>query len=655
MPSAVQPSSQKDLIYLSDEQKKVTVNWKLRRVEKSDFFEIITVPVHIVDNHYDAREESNTLQHEIAPLCRLVKEYLAGSQRKGDAILQLILPLRRGFGARGNAFRDQLNVYGSSLGYLDHSEFAKEYQPPTQQMAATLADIIPFSVCTVLVDPSLTNQSGIQFKLFEIVSFPWIMQEQPEWKTCALVHGRDSIEAFQPIGETAHDLGIKLIVLDSPGHWLLTSPQYRNLYEEFEPIDMTIDEDFPRRIANAVQTVATRRGRIDGICTVSDRCLLPVSKAATALNMPTGPPYSFATAIDKAASRQLCADEGISFLSVRQPAELRNHLKAGTFHAQYPLIVKPSTGWSSEHVFRVKDEAELCLAAERVATRRNTKILIEPFVDGPEVDANFVLCDGELLFFEASDDFPSPADGPGAGMESNFFETANVLPSALPQVEVDRIRDRLYRLLLDMGFRTGVFHLEARVIDSSMEFAAGQDGILDLRPRFVTEQQPRDGSNRAKCFLIEVNPRPPGFQSVYATRLMYGVDYFALHLLAAVGDNARIRGLGQSFWDRIPIVFPSSVGGPEKGFWCSIVFITGNKGGICDSTDPVSDLLARSPSLKPFISTGMSFFKKGDEIPHATPERLVFLGFFLVLSWSARTDIIDVAQQIRKEFRMAII
>jgi hypothetical protein len=62
MPSAVQPSSQRDFIYLSDEQKKVTVNWKLRRAEKSDFFEIVTVPIHIVDNHYDAREESNTIQ-----------------------------------------------------------------------------------------------------------------------------------------------------------------------------------------------------------------------------------------------------------------------------------------------------------------------------------------------------------------------------------------------------------------------------------------------------------------------------------------------------------------------------------------------------------------------------------------------------------------
>jgi biotin carboxylase len=491
--------------------------------------------------------------------------------------------------------------------------------------------------------------------LFKIISFPWLLQEQPQWKLCALVHGRDAIEAFQPIAETAHNLGIKLIVLDRPGHWLLTDPKYRSLYEEFEPIDMTIDEDFPGRIAKAVQTVVTRRGPIDGICTVSDRCLLPVAKAATALNLPTEPPQSFATAIDKAASRQLCADEGISFLSVQHPAEIKARLKDGTFHARYPLIVKPSTGWSSEHVFRVKNEEELCLAAERVATRRNTKILIEPFVDGPEVDANFVLCDGELLFFETSDDFPSPADGPGAGMDSNFFENANVLPSGLPKAEIDLIRTRLHRLLLEMGFRTGVFHLEARIIDSSMEYAADKDGILDLRPRRPPiGEKVGSGSNEAQCFLIEVNPRPPGFPCVYSTRLMYGIDYFALHLLTAIGDEARIRGFGQSFWDRVP-VSSSSVEG-RGGCWSSIAFIATDKaGGVCDSLDPVEDLLTRCPSLKPYVTLGMSFYNQGDKVPHATPEQLVFLGFFLVLSRSSRGDVVDTTQRIQKEFRLKLI
>lgn len=558
------------------------------------------------------------------------------------ASLQLVLPTKKGFGVRGNAFRDQLNAYAPLVRYLDNSGFAVEYHPRIKE-PTVLADVLPLSICTVLVDPILTSQSDVQFHLSQVVSFPWLVESPPQWRRCALVHGRDTIEAFQPIAETAHDLGIKLLVLDRPGHWLLENPKYRYLYELFEPIDMTIDEDFPRRIAHAVQKAALS-GFIDGICTVSDRCLLPVSKAASTLDLPTDLPCAFATAINKAESRRICADKGIYFLSVRHPAELKAYLTVGTYHAQYPLIVKPSIGWSSEHVFKVKDEAELCLAAERVATRPNTQILIEPFVDGPEVDANFILCDGEILFFEASDDFPGPADRASAGMESNFFETANVLPSGLPPAEIDLLRTRLHRLLLDMGFRTGVFHLEARIMDSSMEFKGDHDGFIDLRPRPIEQ---RHGRN-PKCFLIEINPRPPGFQSVYATRLMYGVDYFALHLLNAVGDKARAKALGQSFQDRITT--------PLIGrCWCSIVFITGGKGGRCISSDPVGDLLARWPSLKPYITLGMSFFKEGDEVPDATPERLVFLGFFLVLSRAKRVDVIEVAERIQREFRMEVV
>lgn len=36
--------------------------------------------------------------------------------------------------------------------------------------------------------------------------------------------------------------------------------------------------------------------------------------------------------------------------------------------------------------------------------------MIEPYIDGPEVDANLVLLDGEVIFFEVTDDFPKPGD-----------------------------------------------------------------------------------------------------------------------------------------------------------------------------------------------------------------------------------------------------
>jgi biotin carboxylase len=58
------------------------------------------------------------------------------------------------------------------------------------------------------------------------------------------------------------------------------------------------------------------------------------------------------------------------------------------------------------------------------------------------------------------------------------------------------------------------------------------------------------------CFLIEINPRPPGFQSLCATRITYGIDYVALHLLACLGKCSH-----QCIFHR------------EDRFWCQIVMV----------------------------------------------------------------------------------
>lgn len=96
------------------------------------------------------------------------------------------------------------------------------------------------------------------------------------------------------------------------------------------------------------------------------------------------------------------------------------------------------------------------------------------------MDVNFILHGGHILFFEIADDFPSTGDTHGEDMNSDFWENSNVLPSCYPANEYACVRDSMYELLLRLGFRTGVFHLEARLQNSSMAFAM-KDGYMDLR------------------------------------------------------------------------------------------------------------------------------------------------------------------------------
>lgn len=96
-----------------------------------------------------------------------------------------------------------------------------------------------------------------------------------------------------------------------------------------------------------------------------------------------------------------------------QSLEIRSfeELERRQTSSQFPLVCKPGEGSQSEGVFRVDRMDQLRSAVARgLSLRGNQKVLIEPYVEGPEVDVNLFLRDGQLLHGESVDDFPSPAD-----------------------------------------------------------------------------------------------------------------------------------------------------------------------------------------------------------------------------------------------------
>ncbi|RDW81029.1 uncharacterized protein DSM5745_04586 [Aspergillus mulundensis] len=131
-----------------------------------------------------------------------------------------------------------------------------------------------------------------------------------------------------------------------------------------------------------------------------------------------------------------------------------------------------------------------------------TDVLIEEYCEGPEADCNFVLWKGEFLFFEVVVNFPCAGDNVAAG---NFKETQLVFPSASPPEQQDVLRDSLLKSILHLGFHSGIFHVEARVRNSTHEYRPSpNDQGIDLHPR--SEPAPSDAS----VFLIEINARPQG-------------------------------------------------------------------------------------------------------------------------------------------------
>lgn len=277
---------------------------------------------------------------------------------------------------------------------------------------------------------------------------------------------------------------------------------------------------------------------MNGIVTFCDAYQAGVAKAATTLGLPTLSADSFEVATNKyktgvAAGRRLFR----GFL-VEDAIAIGDEIG---FDA--PLIVKPCIGWGSEGVFKVKSQSELVQATQQIDdAHHGTEFVVEEYCEGPEVDVNMVVYDGEILFYEISDDYPKSAESNSSGSPKTFIEMDSLAPSSLPAHEHDTLRQTFHEVLLRSNLNNGVFHIEGRLRNSHYEFRRDCNGILDHHVR-----QSIDTSLAPSAYLLDLNPRPPGMTASIAPQITYGINYHALSMLIALRDESRVRALAQPF------------------------------------------------------------------------------------------------------------
>ncbi|KAL8730002.1 MAG: hypothetical protein Q9166_004325 [cf. Caloplaca sp. 2 TL-2023] len=272
------------------------------------------------------------------------------------------------------------------------------------------------------------------------INFPWLLNQKPKQKTLALVDGHLNLESYLPLYNSAIALGIRLVVLDRPVHWM-SDPSMRYLYQDFIPIDMAVDDGFHVRIATALRAY----GHVDGICAIVSACLRPVARTAVILGLPTEPPDAVACASNKYQARLAVGGAAPTALAKNVP-DMENMMAEKAFIPQYPLMVKPCMGVGSAHVYKADNEADLLEGVRRTGEGSGKKVLIEAYVDGPELDVNIVLLQGDVIFYEISGDFPSPGDY--GVVDGDIGESTSVLPSKLPADEYAIVLQMLHRLLL---------------------------------------------------------------------------------------------------------------------------------------------------------------------------------------------------------------
>lgn len=458
------------------------------------------------------------------------------------------------------------------------------------------------------------------------LSFPWIASAPLPKLRIAVIEGRRNPVVAEAAGtgmyRAARALGIDLVILERDVAWARSYAVESGGCDEFLACDMSLDEGLADRVVDAL---SKSRGPIDGLTTFNDYYVVKAVEAAKKLGLPcTNSVEALERCHDKGKMRDaIMADKTLSVSGV---ADLKAQLTKLSSPLEYPVVIKPVVGCASDGVRKITSESELFEALQRHEKDfQGVDALIEPYESGPEVDVNFVLWGGQNIWSEVVDDLPSSADfqptspshttnEPSQALPLSFAETSVILPSALPASESSLLQSSLHKTLLGLGLQNGVFHVEARVKNSSKAYAVTDSGMQLVDAPGQAERR------EASVFLLEINARLPGHQESYSVEYTYGIDYFALHMLMALAkddehalesDVGRIvRALSQ------PLE-------PVAQHATHVVFVTASRGGTFAATKPLPEPLAR------YITHSTVYKKKGDVLSDPFTEgRWHFLAYF---------------------------
>ncbi len=559
--------------------------------------------------------------------------------------IKIFLPVGDGYVSRSDMI--EFRFFGCELvqlvsGFVAPRQHVVAFRYEEEQSPASqLQTVLDSAIGAILVKPS--SEKLVEHTLAELelevknrLSIRWLLPEPILYKRVAIVGCLPENKSYESIKA----MGIGIVILDQPGPYLEDpNGPLAYLREAFCPVDLNPDADLPQRI------VDTLRGQhVDGLCTRFDVLHTKVAMAAETMGLSTSSPSAYAIATDKYAARVLEPDQN-SAICVTSGEDLlqRLHSSEDPLQIEYPVVVKPCTGRTSWCVTKTETEADTVAAIDKARSRvighENgipiySSIMVEPYIDGPEADVNFALWDGEILFYDVSDNWPCAGDITATPGQNDFQETMFVYPSALPPSEQQLLATSLRDSLLRMGFRTGCFHAEGRVCNSSMHFT-NRNGTLDLLPK----QTPP--SAKPSAFMIEVNPRPPGYFGLHASMWTHGVDYYALHVLRCMVDEQRYRSFASPF-----------LNGAQHA--SALVLIMPEKGGILKSPDPTLELKRKRPDLMECIPLYNNVFKQDQRVTSPDAVDVTYMATVVVNTRKGRDDLLKKAEEIRANWHVEI-
>lgn len=291
----------------------------------------------------------------------------------------------------------------------------------------------------------------------------------------AVIFVTGALESKRHHFSCARALGLTVIVIDSPasaGPNLLKE----DLIDYFVPLELSTHSE--KAIKQCLEAIRSLTVAVAGVVTFMDMAVLVTSRVAEELGLPGIPALSAAIARDKRMFRRACNDAGIDGVVVCSVNSEEDLEKAAGL-VGFPAVLKPITGADSLGVKRVDSLEGLRLAFSEAKNVMNslvinsgfltvkesdaslttnvlpTQFLLEEYLEGPEVDIDLLMYEGECFYSAVSDN--------GITAEPYFTETYGVLPSELPESDQAALVRVSKEAVLALHLKTGVFHIEAKM------------------------------------------------------------------------------------------------------------------------------------------------------------------------------------------------
>jgi carnosine synthase len=334
------------------------------------------------------------------------------------------------------------------------------------------------------------------------------------------------------IYERARELGIISIIVDECSSWA-KDLRTDGIIDFFIGVDMTTVLD--TIVEDCVKQIRGFGLHPDGVCTFVELSVCLSAKLAAALGCPGPDIESVFAARDKSRTRIITESAGLP--TVRHALIRSNDdLVSAAEHVGFPAVLKPVSGAASLGVKKASALEELlevfttvssslstlvvtsgalerrvttvCPSGNSLSPRQcieantviDTTVMMEEYLEGPEVDVDMIISQGECRYCTVIDNGPT--------YEPYFAETWAVVPSSMDSEKVESIKKLAIDSVLALGFKNGVFHVELK----------------------YTNKGPR---------LLEVNARMGGYATQLIHKRCFGVDLVQEQFRIAVGLPSR--------------------------------------------------------------------------------------------------------------------